>query len=326
MMSSVPESVPAVTIAVTVYSPKYVTQAIDSVLAQTFQDFEIVVVNDGSPETESLERVLLPYQSRIRYFRQGNQGVSVARNTALQAARAQLIVNLDHDDLLEPEHLKTVVGFMREHPDVDATYVNLTYFGGGSLDATHWMDSFPSKGDVSLRSVLAGQTCPANPGSIIRRSTLLRVGPYDPGLDSWEDFDMWLRILSAGGKIAYVREPLVRYRIHDSNLTSRRLRYMENAVRVLDKVEATMQLSPQEAAALAVRRKACVFDLDILRGKEALRRKDWTAASQHFTSCRNQAPTAKLRAVVFALRWCPWLLSAAASMRRRTQSSPDSRQ
>jgi glycosyltransferase involved in cell wall biosynthesis len=316
-MSGVRMAAPAVTVALTAYSPKYISEAIDSVLVQTFQDFETVVVNDGSPETDALEHALAPYQSRIRYIRQQNGGVSAARNTAVQAASAPLIVNLDHDDILEPEHLATQVSFMREHPHIDVSYVNLTFFGGGPLDGTLWMDHYPSDGEVSLRSVLAGRTCPSNPGSIIRRDTLLRVGPYDPNLNSWEDFDMWLRILAAGGTIAYNRDPLVRYRIHGNNLTSRRLCYMENAVRVLDKAEANLRLTPEEATALAARRKIAVCHLELLRGKEALRRREWPAARRHFEYCESQSPTPKLRAVLLALHWFPWLLSAAMSLRRR---------
>jgi glycosyltransferase involved in cell wall biosynthesis len=304
-------SSPAVTIAIPAYSPRYISQTIESILAQSFQDFEIVVVNDGSPETEALERVLAPYRSRIRYITQENAGGAAARNTAVQQARAPLIVNLDHDDLLYPDHLGTQVRFMLENPAVDARYVNLEYFGGSSLDGTCWMDHYPSDGEVSFLSVLSGRTCPANPGSIIRRDSLLRVGLYDPQVDSWDDFDMWLRILHAGGKMAYHKQPLVRYRVHGENVSLRHLYYMESAARVLDKVEERMQLSPEEAAALAARRRKVTFVVENLRGKEAIGRRDWSQARSHFQYCAHESPTLKLRAVLLALRWFPWILPAA---------------
>ena len=206
---------------------------------------------------------------------------------------------------------------MREHPSVDACYVNSTYFGGSALDGTHWMDHNPSDGEVSFLSVMAGRTCPANPGAIIRREMLLRVGLYDPSVDSWDDFDMWLRILKAGGKMAYNREPLVDYRLHGENTSSRRSYYVERAVRVLDKVEATMELSADERQAFEARRRAAEFDLTILRAKEALRRRDWSTAATHFETCFRERPSPKLRSVLFALRWCPWALGAALSVRGR---------
>jgi len=315
-MSIVGVSTPAVTVVIPAWSPKFIAQTIDSVLTQSFQDFEIVVVNDGSPETETLERVLAPFLPRIRYFVQKNAGGAVARNTGIHDARAPLIVNLDNDDLLEPGHLAAQVEFIQQHPEIDARYVNLLYFGGSDLDGTHWMDHNPSDGDVSLLSVLAGRTCPANPGSIVRRDTLLNLGLYDPAVDSWDDFDMWLRILYSGGKIAYCRKPLVRYRLHGGNLSSRRAYYMESAVRVVEKVEANMRLTAEETAALAARKRSAMFDVEILRGKSALQRRDWSEAIRHFEYCRLQAPSMKLRAVLLALRAAPWLAGEILRLRR----------
>ena len=315
MMSLVKSRAPAVTVAIPVYSPRYIAQTIDSVVAQTFQDFEIVVVNDGSPETAALEQVLARYQSRVRYCRQENSGGAAARNKAVEAAHAPLIVNLDHDDLLEPDHLRTQVAFMQAHPEIDACYVNLLYFGGSRLDGTHWMDHNPSVGEVSLLSVLEGRTCPANPGSIVRRETILRLGGYDSSVDSWDDFDMWLRILYAGGKIAYQKDPLVRYRVHGRNLSLQRFYYVQSAVRVLEKAEATMQLTLEQTAALESRLKTATVHLEILRGKDAIQRRDWPAAMRHFRFCQTQTPTAKLRTVLLALRWFPWVLSLFQSMR-----------
>jgi glycosyltransferase involved in cell wall biosynthesis len=94
---------PAVSVIVPVYATApYVAEALDSILAQTFTDYEILVVNDGSPDTELLETVLQRYAGRIRYLRQENAGVSVARNTALAAARGRYVAMLDSDDTWHP--------------------------------------------------------------------------------------------------------------------------------------------------------------------------------------------------------------------------------
>jgi len=320
MISTVGVSDPLVTVAIPAYSSKYISQAVGSVLAQTFQDFEIVVVNDGSPETDALEQALAPYQSRIRYISQDNAGGAAARNTAVRAARTPLIVNLDHDDMLEPEHLSTQVNFMLEHPEIDACYVNSLYFGGSPLDGSYWMDQNPSEGAVSFLSVMEGRTCPANPGAIIRRDTIMRLGLYDPHVDSWDDFDMWLRILHAGGRMAYQKKPLVRYRLHGGNLSSRRLYFLERALRVLDKVDANMRLSTEEAAAVARRRKITAFELEMLRGKEAISRREWNTARRHFEYCAATSPSLKLRSVLLALRYFPWLLPAALGVRQMKNS------
>ncbi len=289
---------------------RYIGEALDSVLAQTFQQFEIIVVNDGCPDTVALERVLQPYQSRIRYIKQANAGVSGACNTAIRAAQFPLILRLDPDDFLERNCLESQVGFMQAHPEFDVCYVNSLFFGGDDPAGTHWMDLNPSEGEVTFLNVMAGRTAPASPGSIIRRETLLRVGLYDTTLHSWEDFDMWLRILRSGGRIAYNREPLVRYRRRPGSLTTQDTRYMDCAVRVLDKAEAAWKLTADERAALERRREVAKFDLAILRGKVAIDQRDWPSAREHFEYCFHRSPTLKLRAVVLALRYFPWVLSS----------------
>src|ERR1035438_7963147 len=84
---------------------QYIAAALDSVLAQTFKGYEIIVVNDGSPDTEELERALEPYRDRIIYLLQENQGLSGARNNGIRAARGTYIAPLDADDVWAPEHL-----------------------------------------------------------------------------------------------------------------------------------------------------------------------------------------------------------------------------
>ena len=97
---------PLVSVIVPAYcAAKWISTALDSVLAQTFTDYEITVVNDGSPDTEMLERVLEPYRHHIRYVCQENQGLSGARNTGIRASRSLYIALLDADDIWEPEHL-----------------------------------------------------------------------------------------------------------------------------------------------------------------------------------------------------------------------------
>lgn len=295
---------------------QYIGEALDSILRQTYQHFEIIVVNDGCPDSEALERVLEPYRPRIRYVRQANAGIAGARNAGIREATATLIVNLDPDDLMEPTCLEDQVSFMQAHPQIAARYVNPVYFGGTNLDGAHWMDINPSEGHVSFLSVMAGCTCPANPGSILRRDTIKQVGGYDDSfVDSWEDFDLWLRILRGGEQISYTRVPLARYRLRAGSLTHRQRHYMERALCVLDKAERTLIRTPEERGALERRRETVRYRLNILQGKEAINRKDWRAR-RHFELCVEQRPTAKLKAVLLVLRVCPLLLTALARLSR----------
>ena len=116
---------PLVSVIVPAYRvSQFIPATLDSILAQTFQDFEIIVVNDGCPDTEELERVLEPYRSQIIYLRQDNQGIAGARNTGIRASRGVYIAPLDSDDLWYPEHLAAQLAVLK--PTLLRTWFMLT--------------------------------------------------------------------------------------------------------------------------------------------------------------------------------------------------------
>src|ERR1035441_2275703 len=132
----------------------FIAEALDSLRAQTFRDFETIVVNDGCPDTENLERVLAPYQSEIVYLKQENRGPSGARNTGLEAARGPLIALLDGDDVWHPNYLAVQVTYLTEHPEVDIVYPNAVFIGDTAWNGRIFRDMFPSRGEVTVRSLL----------------------------------------------------------------------------------------------------------------------------------------------------------------------------
>src|SRR5262249_42861392 len=152
---------------------KYICAAVDSALNQTYSEVQIIVVNDGCPDTEALEKVLQPYLSRICYFRQSNKGAAAARNTAIRASHAKYILQLDADDMLLPQCVESQVAFMEQHPEYSAAYCNSINIAEseeagalwGGVDRMLGMDAYPSNGPVSFCGVMESRTCPRNPGS-----------------------------------------------------------------------------------------------------------------------------------------------------------------
>src|SRR5438270_13228585 len=126
---------PSISVVMPAYKvAPYIGEALESVFAQTFTDYEVIVVNDGSPDTEDFEQAIEPYISRIRYLRQENRGASVARNTGLQAARGEFIAFLDADDLWLPPYLDQQMKFIRER-GCDLACADAEYFGATTHDA-----------------------------------------------------------------------------------------------------------------------------------------------------------------------------------------------
>ena len=147
---------PAVSVIIPAYGvTAYIAEALDSVLAQTYTDFEIILVNDGCPDTAALEAVLRPYLDRIVYVKKENGGVSSARNAGIRVARAPLIALLDGDDAWTPDYLAVQTSFLREHPQTDIVYSNGVVFGDSRLAGCLAMDLSPSHGEVNFESLLS---------------------------------------------------------------------------------------------------------------------------------------------------------------------------
>ncbi|HWE03324.1 MAG TPA: glycosyltransferase family A protein [Tepidisphaeraceae bacterium] len=227
-----PVNCPAVTVVIPTYNHrKFVLLAIESVLKQTFRDFEIVVVNDGSPDDTAVLLQPLVVSTAIRYIEQSNQGQAAARNRGLQAARGEFVAFLDDDDAWPADKLAWQVAAMRDSADAVLVYgiVELTGSGNGhrypGADApTGWvLDAFAGAGWV--RS--PGQT-------LIRRTALDLIGGFDPEIWGTDDWDLYIRLAKYGPFIFAPRLALI-YRCHSSNASNDFWRMYANARKVMSK-------------------------------------------------------------------------------------------
>ncbi|MGH7783701.1 MAG: glycosyltransferase family 2 protein, partial [Candidatus Binatia bacterium] len=126
-------SSPAVSVVIATYNrANFLSQTIDSVLSQRFQNFELIVIDDGS--TDKTRQILEPYSSHIRYFYQENQGPSVARNFGVRCARASWIAIQDSDDLCTSNHLDGLYGWVKNHPESGMVFANGQYLDGPEHD------------------------------------------------------------------------------------------------------------------------------------------------------------------------------------------------
>lgn len=299
---------PAVSVIIPAYNAaSYIADALDSVLAQTFTDYEVVIVNDGSPDTADLERVLQPYRDKITYIEQENKGVSGARNAAIRAARAPLVAQLDADDVWESDYLAVQVGMMRLDPSIDVLYPNVSYFGDGAEGERTTMDFFPSEGEVTFESLIR-QQCTVTNCATSRRSAVVRAGLFDETLKGAEDFDLWLRVAKSGGRIAYHRRVLSRYRRRPGSLTSDPTWMYGYMIRVLDKAESTMNLSPGEQNSLRETRARFQAERNLAEGKKAFFRGDTKTAIDSIAKANDFYSNWKLSVVLSLLRFAPRML------------------
>ena len=296
---------PAVSIIIAAFNAAgFIADALNSVLAQDFADYEIVVINDGSPDTPELERVLAPFSDRMVYIRQENRGISGARNTAIRAARGQLIALLDADDLWTPNYLSVQIAKLRADPTIDVLYPNAIFFGDGPEVGRDFMSVCPSEGDVTFESLLS-QRCHVMVSVMARREALERAGLFDEDLRSCEDFDLWLRMVRNGSRISYHREKLVYYRRHKGSLSSDPVWLLDHGLKVLHKLEAASDLLPNEREMLA--ENICRFRamLDFAKGKEAFLKGEPAVAVEHLERANGYMQSRKMSFSILGLRLAP---------------------
>jgi len=218
--------VPLVTAAITTYNrARYLSAAIEGALAQTVDDLEVVVVDDGS--TDGTAASVEPYLDRVRYVRQANQGRAAARNTAVSLAAGAYLAFCDSDDVWYPDRLERQLEALRDRPGVGLVH--------GHVDVVDAQGRLLPEHTSRHRAVFsaAHRRPPAYAGYalecrclsstiLVRREVFDTVGPYDTELPI-EDYDFYLRLLLAYDVLFLDGAPLARYRVHPGQVDERRL-------------------------------------------------------------------------------------------------------
>lgn len=308
---------PAVTVVIPAYnSAHYITQALDSLKAQTFNDFEVIVVNDGSDDRDQLEQILRSHPLPVVYLSQENKGVSAARNAAIRLGRGEFYAQLDADDQWTPDYLEVQLGVLSGDPDVALVYPNATIVQDGSDATLEFMKISPSEGEVTFES-LVRQRCVVMTCVTARMSAIREAGMFDESLRSCEDFDLWLRIVRNGGRIVYHRRPLVLYRRHEGSLSSDRVWMLRNLLAVFEKCAATFALTSAEKEILDEQIAANRALLHLFEGKHQLSAGRTSAALVSLEKANEHLDATKLRLAIFLLRRAPRIVGWAFNLRQR---------
>lgn len=223
---------PVVSVIIPCYNHgSFLKFAIDSVIAQTYQDWEIIIVDDGS--TDNTGQVAAGSDdARIRYVYQDNRGLSAARNTGLEHSSGEYVAFLDADDSWEPSFFEHTTSQLKHDDNLSMIYTRyrfmdhtgylLPQIGGMALKGKHFRAKL-------FRGGFFGVHC-----AVIRRATLDIVGKFDLGLTSAEDWDMWLRI-SERFPVLGIEEPLAHYRIYPGSMSTNAARMQANRFAVIAK-------------------------------------------------------------------------------------------
>ncbi|MCH7744854.1 MAG: glycosyltransferase [Chloroflexi bacterium] len=299
---------PVVTVLMAAYNvEQYISQAVESILNQTFSDFEFIIVDDGSED--STPEILARYDdARIKVIRVENQGLTNSLNTGLQASKCRLIARMDADDVCSPNRLEAQLAELQKNEDLAlvGTWYNVIDEDGAFLSAR----DAPTD-SAELRAILLRENPFCHGSVLFRRDAVAAVGGYRPEFKSSQDYDLWLR-LREHYQMGMVPQVLYDWRLRRGSVgANARFRQRGYSKAALLCAEQRLRGVPETLPSLQSKRKASSFS--------KFKRSDRESGYQAFKSNLFRQSGRRWKATRYAIgsvTYCPWSVVAWASLVR----------
>lgn len=316
--------VPLVSVVIPAYrASRDIPDALASVFAQTITEFEVIVVDDGSPDGKELRGALAPFCDRIRLISQANRGAAAARNAAIAAASGWFLAFLDADDRWDSNFLERQLAYLNAHPEHDLVYCDARLTGETPLTGKRFMQGAPSSGEVTLASLIQQECNVPMSTVVVRRDAVIAAGLFDETLRRGQDFDLWLRLAVRGVGMGYHDEVLAERRVCANGLSGDAIAQLERAINVLDRFARSQRLSAPMSTALRIRMMTLVDRLEIEQARLRFVEGNFAAAQYHLESSRDRSLKMQLARV--ALSVAP-RLTRAIYLKLRRPATPPGRQ
>lgn len=243
---------PRVAVIVPAYGVAHLLgEALDSLLAQTFTQWECIVVDDGA--RDDVAGAVQPYLAdpRIKFLATPNRGVSSARNSAIAECSAPLIALLDGDDRFRPDYLARTVTALESQPELRLVTVNALIFGAVPRERPCF-EGKQGKGDGTTGTLadVLDRSFGVYIGTTFRRADFEKVGGFDTSMAQSEDLDLWVRLMLLGGKAGFVNEVLGEYRVRPNSASAHKGLLLLGNIRVYEKAKAALPADAPEQALL----------------------------------------------------------------------------
>jgi glycosyltransferase involved in cell wall biosynthesis len=312
---------PSVSIITPAYNTaQYLVETVDAALAQSFEDFELLLVDDGSSdETPALARALAERDRRVRVHTTRNHGPAAARNTAMAIARGRFFALLDSDDIWAPDYLAQQLRLLEHWPAASIVTANAINLGGLFNDQPFWPATSGVR-TLTLRDIIEQEDAVCIM-SVFRRDVFDTIGGFDPQFTGNEDYEFWLRAAFAGFVVLQNRQPLGRYRRRDNSLSADETRMLKGILRVFAAADPRCASLSSERA--AVRRQILRFETALARAelRESLRQSDLPSALRSLEALSDLCPGLMLSTVTRLSAHWPAPLLWAYRVRRAIRSS-----
>jgi glycosyltransferase involved in cell wall biosynthesis len=302
---------PTVSIITPTYnSAPYLAEAVESARAQTFADFELIVVDDGSTdETRAIASDLAERDPRVRLLAKDHGGLAVARNVAMKQARGAYFAFLDSDDLWSPEFLASQMAIFHRRPATDVVTGNAVSLGG-KLDGRPLNPPGTECRPVSLLDMIEDEAL-VTVMSVFRRTVFEATGGHDEGLSRSEDYDLWIRAAHLGFRFVQNPQPLACYRRRPDSLSADELAMLAAIILVLNRARQLCATSPRVVTAID-RQLARFEDARVLTSaKTNLLGRQYHAAAHEFARLHELRRDVESRVIAAVSRHMPGLLRLA---------------
>ncbi len=224
---------PLISVIVPTYNyAHFIGDCLESIFSQTYKDFEVIVVDDGS--TDGTAEILQEYKEKIRYIYQENRGLPSARNTGIQSSHGKFLAFLDSDDLWLPYKLEEQIRILGDDADMGIIFSDASAFNERGVIRESILKEEKICTGFCFERLFMGNYL-VMPTVMIRKNCLEKSGIFDESLTAVEDYDLWLRI-SLFYKIGFVDKVLAMYRVHPSNMSRDFCRLLDNEIRVIKKI------------------------------------------------------------------------------------------
>jgi glycosyltransferase involved in cell wall biosynthesis len=303
------ENSPFVSVIIPAYNiAEYIAETLDSVFAQTYTNYEVIVINDGSLDTVEFERVLEKYRNKIVYLKQENKGVGPARNFGIERAKAELLAFLDGDDIWLPTFLESQIQFLQTH-NYDLVYCDAYLFGDKYLGTKTYMNGgSPSEGEATFENLLLYKCCVMMSGTIAKKQPVLDVGMFNPKDIRAQDFDLWLRMAHNGAKIGYQRDVLAKYRVRSGSVSGDSVQRVQREIDVFNRTANTLKLTENQKKIIAYQLERLAAELEFQRGKSFVLKEDFANAIKSFETANAYKHSIKLKIITLMLKFSPRIL------------------
>lgn len=273
---------PSVDVIIPVYNRlEYICDAIESVIGQTYKNYNIIVVDDGS--TEDVRSVIEPYMDKIKYLYQKNKGLPAARNYGIKNSSGKYLAFLDDDDLFEPNKLETQVKMLEENPEFSFIYSDYYYFEQNKyLNARLVLvKERKVQSEEFSKKYFLNHSIPIS-ALLVQRRSFEEIGLFNEYFRLNEDVDMWLR-LSLRWKGLFSDYPSTKIRLHDNRLSKNRVQIIES---LIDCLERILNQYPNFKKDLGTDAYLKLGNLHCVLANELLMRKELTRAQKEFVICK----------------------------------------